>query len=151
MLRDDCLFCRRFEGKEADPGGALLETGQVRAQHAAPEGGAAEVHEGWLIVTPLRHVTSLAELTTEESDGMGIARTRLAEALLGAGAQHVYSMVIGDRVPHVHEHVIARWPDTPKEHFGPTKLLAWQGARHLDAEGLRSFCEALRAGLRGTR
>ena len=26
MLRDDCSLCRRFEGKEPDPGGALIET-----------------------------------------------------------------------------------------------------------------------------
>jgi diadenosine tetraphosphate (Ap4A) HIT family hydrolase len=149
VLRDDCPICRRFEGKEPDPGGALIETPLVRAQHAAAPEGKAGVYAGWLLVTPLRHVTSLAELTDEEAREMAVVRTRLATALRDSTARHVYSMVVGDRVPHVHEHVIARWPDTPEEHFGPTRLLEWDGAHQMGDQGLRLFCDRLRERLLG--
>jgi histidine triad (HIT) family protein len=149
MLRDDCPLCRRLEGKEPDPGGALIETELVRAQHASAPAGHTGVYAGWLLVTPLRHVTSLAELTNEEAREMAVVRTRLATALHDSTASHVYSMVIGDEVPHVHEHVIARWPDTPRQHFGPTKLLEWPGAHRMADEGLRLFCDRLRERLLG--
>ncbi|MBW2464291.1 MAG: HIT domain-containing protein [Deltaproteobacteria bacterium] len=149
MLRDDCPICRRFQGQEPDPGGALIETSLVRAQHASVPEGRSGAHAGWLLVTPLRHVTSLAELTDDEAREMGIVRTRLATALLDSTAEHVYSTVIGDQVPHVHEHVIARWPDTPQEYHGPFKLLEWPGAHVMANEGIRLFCDRLRDRLLG--
>ncbi len=149
MLRDDCPICRRLLGHEPDPGGALIETEFVRAQHASTPEGRPGVYAGWLLVTPRRHVTSLAELTDDEAREMSVVRTRLATALRDSTALHVYSMVIGDQVPHVHEHVIARWPDTPEEHFGPTKLLEWDGAHLMTDEGIRLFCDRLRDRLLG--
>ena len=94
MLRDDCPLCRRFQGKEADPGGPLIETELVRAQHASTPAGQSGVYAGWLLVTPLRHVTSLAELTTEEAHQMAEVRTRLATALRDSTASHVYSAAV---------------------------------------------------------
>lgn len=144
LTREDCPLCNRFDGLAPDPGGPLIETELVRAQHAAVPDQDGDVYMGWLLVTPLRHVTSLAELTPDEAEEMGRARTRLALALRESSAQHVYAMVIGDQVPHVHEHVIARWPDCPQEHFGPLRVLEWPCAPRLTEEGLWLFAARLR-------
>ena len=149
MLNDDCPFCRRFQGKDPDPGGSLIETELVRAQHAVVPDGQSGVYLGWLVVTPLRHVTSVADLTDEEALDMGRARTRLALALQDSGASHVYAAVIGDQVAHLHEHVVARWPDTPREWFGPMKVLDWPGAHRAHDHGIRLFCGGLRERLQG--
>jgi histidine triad (HIT) family protein len=78
---------------------------------------------------------------------MGRMRTRLSTALRESTAEHVYASVIGDQVPHVHEHVIARWPDTPAEHRGPMRVLEWPGAPRMNEQGLELFAERLRSRL----
>lgn len=149
MTEPDCPFCRRFEGLAPDPGGALLETELVRAQHAAVPEDSFAVYAGWLLVTPKRHVTSLGELTEPEAAEMGSLRRRLSAALIESTAEHVYATVVGDRVPHVHEHVVARWPDTPPEHRGPMQVLEWPGAPRMNDQGLELFAARLRERLGG--
>ena len=34
-----------------------------------------------------------------------------------AGAEHVYAAVIGDAVPHLHVHLLPRFPGTPREYW----------------------------------
>jgi histidine triad (HIT) family protein len=34
-----------------------------------------------------------------------------------AGAEHVYAQVIGDRVPHLHVHLLPRYPGTPEDYW----------------------------------
>lgn len=34
-----------------------------------------------------------------------------------AGAEHVYAAVIGTHVPHLHVHLLARYPNTPPEYW----------------------------------
>jgi diadenosine tetraphosphate (Ap4A) HIT family hydrolase len=43
------------------------------------------------------------------------------------GVEHVYSFVIGDGVPHVHVHVIGRYPGAPRAYWGP-KVDEWPKA-----------------------
>jgi diadenosine tetraphosphate (Ap4A) HIT family hydrolase len=75
-----------------------------------------------------RHVPELAELTGEEAQAVGLWTTRLARALMHTmGAEHVYSFVIGDGVPHFHVHVIGRHPGAPRDYWGP-KVDEWPGA-----------------------
>ena len=46
-----------------------------------------------------------------------------------SGAEHVYAFVIGDGVPHVHVHLIGRYPGAPREYWGP-RVDEWPDAPH---------------------
>jgi diadenosine tetraphosphate (Ap4A) HIT family hydrolase len=53
---------------------------------------------------------------------------RLSHALkTELGAAHVYAFVLGDRVHHLHVHLIARHPDAPEEYWG-VRVDEWQDA-----------------------
>jgi diadenosine tetraphosphate (Ap4A) HIT family hydrolase len=70
----------------------------------------------------------LADLTDEEAQALGLYVSRVARALMHTeGVEHVYSFVIGDGVPHVHVHVIGRYPGAPRAYWGP-KVDEWPGA-----------------------
>jgi histidine triad (HIT) family protein len=45
-----------------------------------------------------------------------------------AGAEHVYAAVIGDAVPHLHVHLLPRFPGTPREYWW-TRVDDWPDAR----------------------
>ena len=62
-----------------------------------------------------RHVSGLAELQDDESAAVGRMLTRVSRALKACiGAEHIYSFVLGDHVPHLHIHLIPRYPNTPR-------------------------------------
>ncbi len=44
-----------------------------------------------------------------------------------AGADHVYAAVLGNRTPHLHVHLLARFPGTPREFWG-LNADDWPGA-----------------------
>jgi len=67
-------------------------------------------------------------LTENEAQTIGIYTSRVAKALLDTqGMEHIYTFVIGDAVPHVHVHVIGRYPGAPREYWGP-KVDEWPEA-----------------------
>lgn len=74
------------------------------------------VAPGHVLVVPRRHVTSIAELTTEEGRAFWAASQRLAARVLGGLAPAV-NLHLSDGaeaeqdVPHVHMHVIPRSDD----------------------------------------
>jgi histidine triad (HIT) family protein len=71
----------------------------------------------------------LADLTDTEARAVGWWCTQASRALRDvAGAEHVYSAVIGDRVPHLHVQLIPRYPGTPRE-FWWLRLDEWPGAK----------------------
>jgi diadenosine tetraphosphate (Ap4A) HIT family hydrolase len=75
-----------------------------------------------------RHVAELADLTEQEAQVIGLFTSRIAKALLCTEAmEHVYTFFIGDGVPHVHIHVIGRYPNAPREYWGP-KVDEWPEA-----------------------
>ena len=100
--------------------------------HLSPRAPGQDVHAvylGHLFVEPRRHVPGLAELTDTEARAVGWWCTQASRALRDvAGAEHVYSAVIGDGVPHLHVHLIPRYPGTPRE-FWWQRLDEWPGAK----------------------
>ena len=61
-----------------------------------------------------------------------------------AGADHLYAAVLGNRVPHLHVHLVARYPGTPQEYLG-LKADEWPGAERGTAPQVAEFVTRLRA------
>jgi diadenosine tetraphosphate (Ap4A) HIT family hydrolase len=83
---------------------------------------------GHLFVEPKRHAPGLADLTEPEARSAGWWCTLASRALREiTGAEHVYSAVIGDAVPHLHIHLMAKYPGTPREYWW-ARLNEWPDA-----------------------
>ncbi|MBN2045623.1 MAG: HIT family protein [Anaerolineales bacterium] len=123
-----CLVCRKHRGQYDLAGGIIYEDDLVFISHAQLWGDEKEHYLGHVFVESKRHVAEIADLTDQESQALGLFTSRTAKALLCTqGMEHVYSFFIGDGVPHVHIHVIGRYPHTPKEYWGP-KVDEWPKA-----------------------
>jgi diadenosine tetraphosphate (Ap4A) HIT family hydrolase len=98
---------------------------------------------GHLFVEPKRHAPGLADLTEAEARSAGWWCTLVSCALRDvAGAEHVYSAVIGDAVPHLHIHLQARFPGTPREYWW-TRVNEWPSARRGGIAEIKEFVRQL--------
>lgn len=84
---------------------------------------------GWLVVVPLRHVTTIAELTDAEAAVLGQWQVRLSRALhavTGCAKTYVAQFAEAEGFAHVHFHIIPRMSDLALERRGP-KVFALLG------------------------
>lgn len=128
MKTSDCIVCQKHKGEVDLSGGIIYEDDLIFISHAQLWGDEKEHYLGHVFVEVKRHVEELADLTTDEAQVVGLFTSRVAKALLHTeSVEHVYTFFIGDGVPHVHIHVIGRYPDAPKEYWGP-KVDDWPEA-----------------------
>jgi histidine triad (HIT) family protein len=150
----DCLVCRKHrEQGSLVPGGPVAQDELVLVSHiAAPDtlgGPGTTAYLGQLLVEPRRHAAGLADLTDAEARAVGLWCARASRALRHvAGAEHVYAAVFGDAVPHLHVHLLPRFPGTPREYWG-THVNRWPQARRGDAAGIGELVQELRDYLGG--
>ena len=98
----------------------IYENDLIYVSHAQLWGEEKEHYLGHVFIETKRHVAEVADLTEEEAQTIGVYTSRIAKALLNTEQmEHVYIFVIGDGVPHVHYHVIGRYPGAPREYWGP--------------------------------
>src|SRR4051812_19875358 len=116
-----CFICDKHQDMGSVPGGAIAEDEHVVLSHlplVTPQGRAEAVYLGRLLVEPRRHVEELGDLTGDQAASLGQMAARAAAALRDvAGAEHVYAAVISDAVPHIHLHLLPRYPGTPREYW----------------------------------
>jgi histidine triad (HIT) family protein len=125
-----CIICRKHGGQVAVAGGPIYEDELIFVSHAQIWGDETEQYLGHLFIEPKRHIAELADLSEAEAQTIGLFTTRLARALMDTeGAEHIYAFVIGDGVPHVHVHVIGRFPGAPRQYWGP-HVDEWPDAPH---------------------
>lgn len=77
---------------------------------------------GWLIVTPRRHVESLAELTPGEATEMGDLLRAASVALVSVvGCRRTYAVLFAEkpRYNHLHIHLVPRMDWFSEEDRGP--------------------------------
>ena len=123
-----CLVCRKHRGEVAVPGGIIYQDDLISISHAQLIGKEKVHYLGHVFVEAKRHVPELADLTEREAQAVGLWISRMAKALAQTeGMEHVYSFFIGDGMPHVHVHVIGRYPGAPREFWGP-KVDEWPDA-----------------------
>ena len=144
-----CFVCRKHRDRgPLMPGGPVAEDGLALVSHAsAPAALGREgttAYLGQLFVEPLRHAPGLADLTDAEARSVGWWCTRASRALRDvSGAEHVYAAVLGDGVPHLHVHLLPRFPGTPLEYWG-THVNKWPQARRGDAAEIGVLVRELR-------
>lgn len=114
----DCFVCRKHRGIEEVSGGVIYEDDLIYVSHADLWGDETDHYLGHVFIEPKRHAAGLGDLTDKEAKAIGLFTSRLAQALEHTeDVEHVYSFVIGDHVPHVHVHVIGRYPGAPREYW----------------------------------
>lgn len=142
---DDCFICRKHRGEISIPGGAIYEDDRLYVGHVRIPEGQDTAYLGWIVVETKRHVPEIGDLTDEEARAMGLMITRAGRALVQSeSAEHVYVFLFGHGVPHVHMHVIARYPGAPREYWG-AKVDEWPDAPHGGADEIAALCARLRA------
>jgi diadenosine tetraphosphate (Ap4A) HIT family hydrolase len=140
-----CFICQKHRGEISLPGGAIYQDQSLYVGHAQIREGQAQVYLGYLMVEPKRHAPGLADLNDEEAKAMGLMVSRLSRALKASeGAQHIYAFVLGDLVPHVHIHVVPRYPNAPREFWG-VHVDEWPDAPHGGPQEIAELCARIRA------
>jgi histidine triad (HIT) family protein len=145
---NDCYVCRKHQGQEEMPGGPIYQDELVCASHVRlpPEGRA---YLGWCLVEPRRHAPGLADLDDAEAKAVGWLAARLSRALKAElQAEHVYAFVLGDRVPHLHIHLIPRHAGAPEEYWG-MRVDEWPDAPKGDGVEITRLVTRLRTRLGG--
>jgi diadenosine tetraphosphate (Ap4A) HIT family hydrolase len=142
-----CYVCDKHRDPALRPVGA---DDLVVVTHVSPDAPGTDgrpVYLGHLVVEPRRHAPGLADLTDAEAAAVGTWVTRASRALRAAGAEHVYSMVAGHHIDHLHQHVLPRYPGTPREYWWPPRLDEAPDARLGDHEEVARIVRDLRAHL----
>jgi diadenosine tetraphosphate (Ap4A) HIT family hydrolase len=130
QTQTDCFICRKHRGEETVPGGAILDRRLVYVSHGYHDELNPEPYLGHVVVEPKRHAPGVDDLTDEEAAAVGVSVARVARALKRSeGAEHVYVAVIGHHTPHLHVHLIPRYPNTPREFWDPFRVDEAPGAR----------------------
>jgi histidine triad (HIT) family protein len=138
----ECFICQKHRGEINIPGGAIYEDHLVYAGHSRPDQGPPYL--GYLIAELKRHVPGLAEQTNEEAQALGLLVARLSRALkVSEGAEHVYLFVFGDHVPHLHMHLVPRYPGTPRAYWG-NRINEWPDAPRGEEAEVAAVCNRLR-------
>ena len=139
-----CFVCRKHRGLEIVPGGAVFENELIYISHAQLMASETTHYLGHLLVEPKRHVPELAHLSMREAREIGAYTTLAAKAIQDiCRAEHVYSFVIGDDVPHVHVHLIGRYPGAPREYWG-AKVDEWPDAPRGAAREIAQLAQELK-------
>jgi histidine triad (HIT) family protein len=142
-----CFVCRKHRGEISIPGGAIYEDDLVYSGHVQIREGQSTAYLGYLMVEPKRHAPGLADLKDAEAQALGLLVARLSRVLkISEKAEHVYAFVLGDLVPHLHIHIVPRYPGAPREYWG-VRVDEWPDAPRGGSPEIAALCARLRVGL----
>jgi len=111
----DCPICAKHRG-EGPLGGELVAHTRGFWVYHAPSGDDGRTALGHLFIESDRHAPHVDDLTDQEAAALGRLRTRLVRAMRAElDVSHVFAAVIGRRMEHFHEQLVARYPDTPED------------------------------------
>lgn len=127
VLVEDCFICNKHAGKIKTAGLTIYEDEFVYVGHIDRNG--EPNYLGHIMIDLKRHVPTLGDMNQEEARSFGLMMARVSKALMESEhAEHIYSYVLGDAVPHLHMHLVPRYPNTPKEYWGPNAVYDWPQA-----------------------
>jgi histidine triad (HIT) family protein len=117
----------------------------VLSQLPPPADRPTRAYPGHLLLVPRRHVESQAALNRQEAERIGLWLWWASQALEGAnGADHVYWFRLGHGWPHLHLHILARYPGTPPELHG-LEVRDWPGIPDCDFGEAVALAKRLRS------
>ena len=141
---EDCLVCRKHHGFLPMIGGPIFENDLVFISHAQLWGEEKDHYLGHLFVETKRHVAGVGDLAQVEAEAIGWYTSLSARALVATlDVEHVYTFVFGDHVPHLHVHIIGRYPGAPREYWG-SKVDEWPEAPRGAETEIKQLSENLR-------
>jgi diadenosine tetraphosphate (Ap4A) HIT family hydrolase len=139
----ECPVCTKHKTLETLPGGAIFQDERVFIAHF-PHLKDEPAHFGHVIIETKRHIESARELSDVEATSIGLFLQRITRGLeLGMGAEHVYVVRIGDKVPHLHFHLVPRFPGTPRDFWGPL-LFQWPMGKKATPQEMVQITEKLK-------
>ncbi|AGX04917.1 HIT family hydrolase [Bacillus sp. NRRL B-14911] len=140
----DCFICNKHQGKINTSGSVIYGDEFVYVGHI--DRGGKPVYLGHLMIDLKRHAPTLADLTMGEASAFGKSMARISRALKESeGAEHIYSLVSGNAVPHLHMHLVPRYPGTPEKHWGPMSVYDWEQAPMGDEEEVSEICRRIKS------
>lgn len=139
----ECVICRKQRGELPLPGGPIYTDDLVFACHAQLWDEQPDQYLGWLVLETRRHTPDLTSLTEEEAVQIGKIAWRIAGILKDElKAAKVYLFVMGEGVAHFHMHLLPRYPDTPREYWGPS-VDEWPDAPRGGEREIEQLCRKL--------
>ncbi|HLZ59356.1 MAG TPA: HIT family protein [Ktedonosporobacter sp.] len=140
---ETCPFCNTDKDPPFTVGGILYEDELVYAHHYGQ--GKEAIYLGHLLLMTKRHALGLADLTEAEGRAIGLSIARLSKALKACtGAEKVYVEAYYEVNPHLHLHLMARYPATPQEYWRGN-ISAWPEAPKGGPEEITDLCNRLHA------
>lgn len=140
---NDCFICQKHSNSIQTSGVMIYKDDYVYAGHIDRNGDPNYL--GHIMIDLKRHVPTLGDMNMEEAKAFGMITARVSKALIESeNAEHIYSYVMGDAVPHLHMHLVPRYPNTPKEHWGPNALYEWEDAPMGDNEEVIQLCNRIK-------
>jgi len=107
---------------------------------------------GWLILKPLRHAESFAELTADEAAAFGpllLRTTRAMTEVLSPAKVYVCLYAESASAPHIHFHLIPRSPDLAPERRGPAVFECMRQASEQGDQADLALVERMVGAIRG--
>jgi histidine triad (HIT) family protein len=127
LMSENCFICNKHAGNIKTSGVMIYEDEFVYVGHIDREGNPNYL--GHIMIDLKRHAPTLADMTVEEAQAFGVIMNKVSKALRDSeNAEHIYAFVSGNSVPHLHMHIVARYPNTPKEYWGPSEVYDWEDA-----------------------
>jgi histidine triad (HIT) family protein len=126
----------------------MYEDEPVYASHAYHPERNPKPYPGHLLVEPRRHALGFGELTDDEAAAVGRAIARVTRALCESeGVEHAYLAVLGHHSPHLHVHLVPRYPGTPREFWDPLRADERPEAKHGGPDEAAAVAARIRAAL----
>lgn len=144
MAENDCFICGKHKEEVQTVGVSIYEDQYLYVGHI--DKATDTNYLGHIMIDLKRHAATLADLHPQEAQAFGVMMARASKALVASeGAEHVYALVSGNSVPHLHMHLVARYPGTAEEFWGPLDVYDAPNARMGDAGEVIELCNRLKA------
>lgn len=142
-MKEDCFICNKHRGTIKTAGTTIYEDEYVYVGHIDKNG--KPNYLGHIMIDLKRHIPTLAEMTMEEAKAFGVIMSRVSRALKESEkAEHIYALVSGNSVPHLHLHLVPRYPNTPEEFWGPMAVYDWEEAPMGGNDKVVELCERIK-------
>nr|WP_204728962.1 HIT family protein [Jeotgalibacillus terrae] len=139
----DCFICDKHAGIMKTAGSTIFEDDFISIGHI--DGNGNPVYLGHLVIDLKRHAPGLGDMNPAEASAFGVAMSKVSRALMEVEkAEHIYSFVTGHAVPHLHMHIVPRYPGTPEKYWGPSAVYDWEEAPMRNISDVQSLCDRLK-------